>query len=357
MAMSSNNHRSARIFATFCAIFLFSNIGCRGHQQIEKSHFKPKSTVIESVEKPSECDLIENHHFKPKSSVIERIGKPPDCVLNEFKNANRRPDYTFYLPTKEELNVIKQSFRNLPASYKKLLSERLVGIYCINNFKSNGYTNWLVDKKGKIFYFMTYNPQTLRRNISELLSEKEQSCFVNQISENVDVRVQINCGKTQLAFPIFLLHETAHVIDGINRITWSAEEGPMQNRKIYPPDKNRSFVDVVWKSFCQPVDKYDFPQRVSITFYGFNGGPKIPIAKAPELYYGLKASPFASLYGSQTSGEDFAELLMFYHLTQKMHQPYKITVIENGQKVVEYEPMKNPLVMERFAFLEQFYKE
>ena len=272
-------------------------------------------------------------------------------------NYDHRPDYTSYTPTQEDLLVIRKSLDALPPSFKKALSQRVVGLYFVNNFQGNGFTEWLRDKKGKKYFFMAFNPRTLKKNISELLTEKESSCFMPESTPLNSTMIYIDGGTDQKAFVAILLHETAHVIDGLNRITKTSELGPPENGVMYNPYKYKLFNYSVWDSAKTPVNIYNLPQRELLAFYGSNGGPKISITQAPELYYELKTTPFASLYGSQTSGEDFAELLMFYHLTQKLRQPYKITVIENGRKVVEYEPMKNPLVMERFFFLEQFYRE
>ena len=82
--------------------------------------------------------------------------------------------------------------------------------------------------------------------------------------------------------------------------------------------------------------------------------------KWAEVYKPLAKGPFVSPYASQGPEQDFAEFVAFYHLTQKMHLPYRITIHRDFPKeetlLFEWEPMKSPLVRDRFGSMEEVYR-
>jgi hypothetical protein len=65
---------------------------------------------------------------------------------------------------------------------------------------------------------------------------------------------------------------------------------------------------------------------------------------------------FVSLYGSYNWHDDLAEVVTWYHLTEKLKQPYRIEIRKKGQIIFVYEPMKSPLVRSRFDLMKRFYE-
>ena len=188
-------------------------------------------------------------------------------------------------------------------------------------------------------------------NISQILTSRELTVFKNNDPE---LEVSIECGSDQSAFLYILLHESSHVIDFVKHITPLVEPGLEKFDHHLP--KTTPFVQGTWIAYSQPVKTNDFPFRKDITVYGFDNGPKINLSDAKELYTELEQTGFASLYGSKTWAEDFAEYLAFYHLTQKMKLDYQITVSKNHEPILVYKPMTNPKVTSRFNQMQQFYK-
>lgn len=45
-----------------------------------------------------------------------------------------------------------------------------------------------------------------------------------------------------------------------------------------------------------------------------------------------------------------------YHLTEKLNQPFRISVKKNGKEIISFEPMKNKLVKKRLDQLKIFYE-
>ena len=70
----------------------------------------------------------------------------------------------------------------------------------------------------------------------------------------------------------------------------------------------------------------------------------LPIDRAKSVYEALRRTPFASLYGSSNWHDDLAEYVTWYHLTQKLTQPYRIVIREAGKETFAYEPMKSQIV-------------
>ena len=64
-----------------------------------------------------------------------------------------------------------------------------------------------------------------------------------------------------------------------------------------------------------------------------------------------------SLYGSSNWHDDLAESVALYHLTERLHQPYRIVIRQAGKEVFSYEPMKSPLVRKRFDQMDRFYAD
>ena len=164
--------------------------------------------------------------------------------------------------------------------------------------------------------------------------------------------VAIDAGDQPGIFYI-ILHEASHAVDYIRHATPIIEPGMENVYKDLPT--TTPFVRGIWQSYKQPQAACDFPLRKDVSFYGLSPRAKIRPGEMLALYQGLEGSCFASLYGSQNWAEDFAEYFAVYHLTQKMHEPYKITVLKDGKPVLVYEPMKNPKVISRSGAVEKFY--
>lgn len=215
-------------------------------------------------------------------------------------------------------------------------------------------TDWLVDGSRNVYCVMYFNPITLKMDMSEWLTYKENTCFKK---DTKDMDISINAGKKYSAFLGILLHEAVHVADYVTNITPFVEENTRALSAVKGEKINESaFVNGTWKNINLAEDKFDFKDRKKISFYGLGGGPKLKISDAVDIYKRLSAVPFVSLYGSMSWSEDLSEYLLFYHLTRKLEQPYVVTVLNNGKIVYILEPMKGEGVIKRAAFMELFYK-
>jgi len=286
--------------------------------------------------------------FDPASSLVSRITDAPDFVLSYLREMDSREDYHSYKPDRRELRRIRQSLAALPPLTASVLRERLLGMYFIRNFMGGGLTDWVVDSSGGMYVFMVFNPESLRKSISSWLTYRENSCFKDDGSDTI---ITVSGGKRYSGFTYVLLHESTHAVDYVTHVTPYVEEGL---RKTGHP-RSTPFIDGIWKELRKPLERYDFPLRSSLTFYGLKD-PAIPLSRAPELYRGLEQTPFASLYGSMSWAEDIAEFVFFHHLTRKLGQPYVIRVSRKGKLLYTRQPMNSPLLIERAATIQHFYR-
>ena len=332
--MNINRARLFLLLAGFCSVLLLSADA-------------PAPSKLDQL--TAQVRNLDNFHFNPQTALADRVADAPDFLLRYLMGYDRRSDYSAYRPSEAEMKIIRNGLAQLPRLHREVLSERLVKVYFVSNMMSNGYTDWTLNRDGKIFVFMVFNPASLKSTISEVLTRREMSAFKKNLR---DMSVAINAGN-QPGFLYILLHESSHAVDYIRHITPMIEPGMEKVNKDLP--STTAFVRGTWQSYKQPEAGCDFPLRKEVTFYGLNHGPKISLSEAKTLYQGLEGSCFASLYGSQNWAEDFAEYFALYHLTQKMQEPYKISVLKNGKPVFVYEPMQNPKVISRFGLIEKFY--
>ncbi len=293
---------------------------------------------------------LKNYSFDPSSSVESRVKNIPGFVLDYLKKLDEKEDYKNYPLKEEEMNIIIDSINKLPELHKKVFKERLLGIYFVDNFLGSGFAEWVLDDNKQVYCFMVFNPKVLKNNISDWITHKENTCFIN---DNPDISIEIDCGTAYNGFLYILLHESTHIVDYVKIITPYVEEAliGILGMKI----ETKEFTQGIWADYSIPEKDYDYNYRKSITFYGFGGGPKINISDSGNVYKQLSQTPFVSIYGSKSWAEDLAEFLAFYHLTQKLNQPYTITVYKGNNPIHSYKPMESAKIKERSLIMEQFY--
>ena len=263
-------------------------------------------------------------------------------------------DYMAYIPSENDMKIIEESINLLPPLHKKIIKERVIEISFINDFMQSAWADWVINKNGDIYCVLAFKRSTLQMDMSQWLNSREKTCFFQDTSE---IDIHIDVGTRYSGFLGILLHETTHVVDYIENITPFVEASTyalaiMQNRPLadtYP------FIKNVWENNTVPQETHNYGLRDSVTFYGSNNGPKLGISTTKEIYEQLGTTPFASLYGSKNWADDLAEMVLFYHLTQKLKQPYTIYVMKDTMVSYSYKPMENQKVLERFPLTEMFY--
>lgn len=299
---------------------------------------------------------LSNYNFDPKSKLISRVDKMPDFYLGYLRKAFNNNNLTPYIPTTIELSIFEESLDLLPPLHRKILNERLISIYFVDNYKSSGTTDWVLDEKGDIHFVYVLNARLFLHSISEWLTHRENSCFNN---DELSIDIKIDCGEKYLAIDYIMLHESTHAVDYIKNFTPYVSHSLQEIRQ--EKIKDTPFIEGVWEDYFTPISKYDYPYREKTAFYGINpktlkeNTSKISNKKSIELYKQLSSTPFVSIYASLSWVEDFADFVSLYHLTKNLGQPYVIRVIKGNTQIYSYEPMKSNYVRERIPDITSIY--
>ncbi len=270
-------------------------------------------------ETPPDIPRLENYSFNAASTLESRVGLVPTSLLKFFSRADGRADYAAYGPSDKEKALVMEYLRLLPPVYEKVFTERCIGIYFVSNFLGNGITSWVIGPGGKVYFYILLNPVSFKATLSETLTARERSCFIPAAGWDVSV----DAGKKYKGMLYSLFHEGTHGLDyarGITPYTDDAMPEPYRPRGAV----SGNFFLKTWEGYSKPLKAADFPGRDRLIFYGFGGGPKLPIAEAPAVYKGLAGSDFVSLYGARSWAEDIAELATFNYITGRLGQPYVI---------------------------------
>lgn len=311
----------------------------------------PITWIDEVLEGPERH--LENFAFNPQSDLLSRVREPTDHFINYIQQAEGR-EFSPYLPSDEEMEQIAVAIDLLPPLHRKILHERLVEICFLKDFTSSAWADWLIDEQGDVYCVLAIKRSILETSLSEWLSWRAGTCFFDDLP-GFDLCIDV--GAKYSGFLGIFLHETTHIVDYVLNITpfvepstyYLAMKQGREFRDSYP------IIENIWEDTYTPLAEADLALGDSITFYGTGGGPKLGYSSAPELYAQLVATPFISLYASQNWADDLAELALYYHLVEKLRQPYTISIMQRSQVQATFQPMENPRVQARLSQMEMFY--
>jgi len=315
-----------KVLSLFFIAFVCIGCGSTGKQQYKGSSFFT-----------SDIDL--------STPVEDRIQTASADVISWLVAFDMGDTYRPYMPTMNEKRLFAEYVQLLPEAYRRVMREKVIAIFFIDDFEGGGMTMPDFDKKGNMFLILFFNPEILRRSLSEWINIRENSYF----NDNAGIDLIIECGGDYYALIHTLMHEASHIYDYYNHVTPFTEPELREKRS---PAKT-GFTDAVWENHGQPLMSYDFPYREELYAWGL--GPVQRKVLAMDIYRSLSQTPFASLYGSQNWAEDFAEHSTWYFLEKDLNITYRVRVIKNpglgNEENFVYEPLSYPLVRERFSIL------
>lgn len=308
---------------------------------------------------------LKKFDFDPNSKLLSRIKEIPNFLLKELKSMDNKYDYANYFLNKKELNEIEDCIRSLTPVLREVMYEKVVSIYFVENFVGGYFSNWIVDNNKNLFFFIVINPDTIKYNISEWLTLRENTCFIkDDIDIKIDIKIDINLGEEYNAIVFVLFHALTYITDTVKSLTPYTDQCL---RQIFDKGlQSTEFTKDVWKNKVTPIKQFDFSQRRKISFFNISDNfktykkdkeAKINISDSIELYKQFSMTPFVSLIGSKNWGYDLSEYLALYHLNKKCNQPYIINIFNKDKLVFSYEPLNSDLVLERANIIEKiFYK-
>jgi hypothetical protein len=301
---------------------------------------------ITSEQSPAErIDALRRHGLDPASSFESRINETPAAVLKMFTGAGLGTP-THHVLTAVERRKLSNAFAGLPLLHRRILGERLRTVSFLDGMPNTALTSTVNPDEPYRLFDITIRAGVLGEDVSEFLTQKERSCFDTAGSP---LSVSIEGGKLD-ALVYVLLHEATHVVDASLRIT------PLTPPGDRPGDgaPASAFTEGVWSDRTIFAPRYREPLLERVRFR--TDGEILAIDRAEAVYAALRRTPFASLYGSSNWHDDVAESVAWYHLTEKLKQPYRIVIRNAEQEVFAYEPMKSQIVRNRFGQMHRFYE-
>ncbi|MDF2385370.1 hypothetical protein JMG10_28150 [Nostoc ellipsosporum NOK] len=280
----------------------------------------------------------------PATPLLKRVSKTPDHILERFKEAGMSP--TEHVLTTEEISIVDSAIARLPPLHKRVLRQHLKSFSFLDNMPNTALTSPVTGDEMIKLYHITFRAGLLHQTISEWMSQKENSLFVQGDST---ITLSIQAGLLN-AMNYILLHEGTHVVDGsLGLLAIDTAAG-----RLHLNSFTTNFSKGIWKDMS--THEWFFTDSlVTRNRFRPDGRPFQP-AEAVDVYEALIRTPFASFYSTASWHEDLAELVTLYHLTQKCGQPFRIIVSANGKEIAGFEPMESRFVKRRFRILRRFYR-
>lgn len=303
------------------------------------------ATAVRADQAPTagRAEALRKYGFDPSTPLASRVGEVRPDVIRMFAE-DGGPQVTTHVLTADERRKLAAAFAALTPLHRRVLQERLRTISFADGLPHTGLTSTVNPGEPYPLFDITFRAGVLGETVSQFLTDKERSCF-DATGSSLSVAV---VGGSLDAIVYVLLHEATHVVDSALGLV-SGRTGNGEG-----PPAAGSFADGVWSSRLTAAPPYRQPLLEGTTFR--RTGKVMSIARAREVYAALGRTPFASLYGSANWGDDVAELVAWRHLTQKLKQPYRIELRDQGRVVFTYAPLDAPLVRGRFRLVERFYE-
>lgn len=306
------------------------------------------SAVVVNADDSADAKMLESklgafQYFKPNLSLplAGRVQTMPADSLKSIiafdrSNGIKNTDYKPRTVLPADIALFAEYVKLLPEKYKATLSEKLMAVHFVDNFSGAGLTDWFVDEKGEMYYYMILNSALLTESLDDWLTYKENSFFAQ---DPVSFIVQVHTGTKYKSLLYALLHEGGHILDYEYRINPYLD--PLHKKAIGNAKEVSDFTKGVWKKQKTPLKEYDIENRERLNIYGiFKDKKPISPARLPYMFSQLIDTPFVGFYASTAWHEDFADLITYYHIEKKLGGSIVVELLENGGVVNSYFPVR-----------------
>jgi hypothetical protein len=298
----------------------------------------------EQLSPAQRTETLWDYGIDPSTPLESRIGETPTTVLKMFADAEQAKP-TAHVLTDTERRKVKAALGVLTPLHRRILRERLRSISFLDGMPNTALTSTVNPNEPYKVFDLIIRAGILDEDVSEFLTQKERTCFETAGSS---LSVSIEGGALD-AIVYVLLHEATHMADASLGIMFGT--GP-NNRPEGSPAS--SFADGIWSERLTPAPEHRDALLETIRFRA--GGKVLNVSHAQEVYQALSRTPFVSLYASGNWHDDLAEFVAWYHLTQRLKQPYRLEIRKNAKIIYTYEPMESHLVRGRFNQMSRFYE-
>lgn len=273
--------------------------------------------------------------------VEQRVGSAPDELVAYLNFDNIVAGF----PNKPQAAAIQEDFlkdandavAELPAPVKKLIAEKLAGIYFLKNLGGTGYTDYIdnglsVPNAG----FIVLDIDVLSKSTANAWATwKERTPFIADPRYRLDAIIETGGQDNRKnAIQYILLHELGHILSLGENIhpQWGKPENKT-SLELYP------FARLSWENENQGASRYisrfepQFPQRKNVVYYF---GALLNGDQMAGVYARLEDTNFPTLYAATGPEDDFAESFASYVHTVMLKRPLEIRIYRDGQIAKTY---------------------
>lgn len=301
---------------------IFVLLGCSNPPDFDRDAF---------LQRPERKLLTYTGVIEPE--IMQRIRPAPEAILAYLNAMDQTDRYGAYMPSEAEKAMFSEYLGLLPGMFRDLIQQKVVGIYFVSNFVGGGMSDFLYDEKGNMYSALYLNPVLFQKSLAEWIEFRENSSFL----EDPRISIKVSSATQYRGLLHTLIHEASHLYDYYHHATPYIESFFKEEAR----SSTTEFTEGVWDDHRKPKATFDVLQHSGYSGWGLNG--RIEKDKAARLYGRLVDSPFASLYGTLSWSEDFAECFTWYYLKKKLGVTYRVSVQENGKTLVDFEPRSDKL--------------
>lgn len=237
--------------------------------------------------------------------------------------------------TPDFIEEIKSALAGLPAQVQRLFTSRLAGIALVENLGGTGYTDVVIDAKGRpVAGYIVLDAAVLERlTANQWATWKERTPFQPDVDWELEARIEDAAQDSRRnAIQYILLHELGHVlsIGGNAHPPWTVQP------KDGGPDDAYPFFLLSWRTTGnRHVSIFDdtFTLRGGVSYYF---GAKLAGARMADAYAQLARTNFPSLYAATRPGDDFGESFASYVHVVMMKKPWEIVMRNAGREALVF---------------------
>lgn len=286
------------------------------------------------------------YDFDPSVPLGERTGSPPAELLELYSRADG-VTYRACEPDARERERLAAVYPLLPVRHRQVLRERLVAVYCVENFTGSGMADYVLGPGDEVYSLLILHPRVFEMTARELIQLRERTAFA---ADDSGVSIHIELSEEVSALAYIVLHEATHIVDYAERHTPYVEPG--MRELLGRAERPTPFTDELWEDYRRLRTGVGFAHQEDLRFYGLGEEPALTLAEAPEVYTAISRTPLPSLYGAFSWAEDFAEFVSFYYLVHAWNADYRIALRRGGKEVAAWRPMDSPHAVRRAGLLD-----
>lgn len=251
-----------------------------------------------------------------------------DNRLNGFPN---KP--TAATPSQALLKDIKEAVSEIPELVKKLLVDKLIGVFLVNNLGGTGYTEVVLGEDGRAMSgFIVLDANVLQKRVAnQWATWKESTPFKRDANFEIEAIIEEKGGDTKKnAIQYILLHELGHVISIGKNIhpPWATSVGDIGDTTQYLFFNESWRLDRPGNKVLTKYDSTVFPDREKVVYYL---GAQLSGDQMLNIYNNLEKTDFPTLYAATRPEEDWAESFVTYVHSVVMKRPFQINIKKNGK--------------------------